>query len=60
MASARSGVSESVYTVLLFATVVALGCGVGYLAYRSSELFGSVNPLSAKDLVGSVLPVFGG
>jgi hypothetical protein len=60
MANARRGVSDNVYTVLLFATVVALGCGVGYLAYRSNELFGNFNPLSAKPLAGSILPFFGG
>lgn len=62
MASSRRGVSDNVYTVLMFATLVALGGGVGYLAYRSNQLFETVNPLdkSADLVVGTILPMLFG
>ncbi|XAL99065.1 hypothetical protein OT109_15950 [Phycisphaeraceae bacterium D3-23] len=60
MASARRGVSDNVYTVLMFATLVALGAGVGYVAYRSNQLFETYNPLDkGAELVGMILPMFG-
>ena len=60
MAKARRGVSDNVYTVLMFATLVALGAGVTYIAMRSNDLFGTMNPLDkGADLTLSLLPMLG-
>ena len=60
MAAARRGVSDNIYTVLMFATMVALAGGVGYVAFRSNQLFETYNPLDkAAELPATILPLFG-
>ncbi len=38
--SSSSGSGESIYTVLVFVTLLALLAGVGYVWYRGSQVFG--------------------
>ena len=53
---ANQSVPSNVYTVLTLAALLALLGGVGYLIYRSTELFGTWNPLDAPEL--SQLPSY--
>ncbi len=46
----RASVPFNIYTVLAVVAMIALLIGVVYLAMRSDELFGSWNPMDAKDL----------
>lgn len=39
---------SNIYTVLVFIAVVALACGVGYVAYKNTKLTGTGNPFSVK------------
>jgi len=50
MAKSRNSVSDSIYTTLTFVSFAALTFGVGYVIYRSNELFGSWNPADAANL----------
>jgi len=45
-----NSVPLNIYTVLTFVALVALLAGVIYVAMRSNELFGTWNPMEAKDL----------
>lgn len=49
MASNES-VPNNVYTVLTVIALIALLAGVIFVAVRSNELFGTWNPLDAKEL----------
>ncbi len=40
MADTSSGSSESIYTVLVFVSLLMLLAGVGYVLYRGSQVFG--------------------
>jgi len=46
----RQSVPSNVYTVLTIIAMIALLAGVVYVAMRSNELFGSLNPMDAQDL----------
>lgn len=43
-------VPNNIYTVLTLIALIALLAGVVYIAMRSNELFGSWNPMDAKEL----------
>jgi hypothetical protein len=45
-----NSVPNNIYTVLTFVALLALLAGVAYVIMRSNELFGTWNPLDAKDL----------
>lgn len=45
-----NSVPLNIYTVLTFVAMIALLAGVVYVAMRSNELFGTWNPMDAKDL----------
>lgn len=46
----ENSVPLNIYTVLTFVALIALLVGVVYVAMRSNELFGTWNPMDAKDL----------
>jgi len=52
----QNSVSNNIYTVLTLIALIALLAGVVYVAMRSQELFGSYNPMDAKDLSSALLP----
>lgn len=41
MADASSGPGDSIYTVLVFVTLLTLLAGVGYVWFRGNQVFGS-------------------
>ena len=45
-----NSVPNNIYTVLTFVALLALLAGVVFVAMRSNELFGTWNPMDAKDL----------
>lgn len=45
-----NSVPNSIYTVLTLVALLALLAGVVYVAMRSNELFGTWNPMDAKEL----------
>ncbi|MGB0766366.1 MAG: hypothetical protein ACPGYV_01500 [Phycisphaeraceae bacterium] len=51
----QNNVPNNIYTVLTVIALLALLAGVIFVAMRSQELFGSWNPMDAKDL-SFVLP----
>ena len=55
----QNSVPNNIYTVLTLVALLALLAGVVYVAMRSNELFGTWNPLDAKDL-SMLLPGGGG
>ena len=52
----QNSVPNNIYTVLTLIALIALLAGVVYVAMRSQELFGSYNPMDAKDLSSVLLP----
>ena len=46
----QNSVPNNIYTVLTLVALLALLVGVGYVVMRSNELFGTWNPMDAKDL----------
>ena len=44
----------NIYTVLVFTAVLVLGGAVGYILYRSNQLFGSQNPFQVPASAGLV------
>ena len=46
----KASVPFNIYTVLTLIAMLALLAGVAYLIVRSNALFGSWNPMGAKDL----------
>ena len=46
----ENSVPLNIYTVLTFVALVALLVGVVYVVMRSNDLFGTWNPMDAKDL----------
>lgn len=46
----ENSVPNNIYTVLTFVALLALLAGVVFVAMRSNELFGTWNPMDAKDL----------
>ena len=46
----KNSVPNNVYTVLTLIALVILLAGIAFVAMRSHELFGSYNPMDAKDL----------
>ncbi len=46
----KASVPFNIYTVLTLIAMLALLAGVAYLIVRSNALFGSWNPMDAKDL----------
>ena len=46
----QNSVPNNIYTVLTLVALLALLAGVVYVAMRSNDLFGTWNPLDAKDL----------
>jgi len=48
--ASQEPVPNNIYTVLTLIALIALLAGVSYVCYRSSQLFGSWNPMDAKDL----------
>ena len=46
----QNSVPNNIYTVLTLVALIALLAGVVYVAMRSNELFGTWNPMDAKDL----------
>ena len=46
----QDSVPNNIYTVLTFVALLALLAGVVYVAMRSNDLFGTWNPMDAKDL----------
>lgn len=46
----RNSVPNNIYTVLTVIALIALLAGVIFVAMRSSALFGTWNPMDAKDL----------
>lgn len=55
MAKSKSGVSDNIYTTLVFVSLVALAIAVGYVVVRSNTLFGSWNPADAAKLGPAML-----
>lgn len=43
-------VPNNIYTVLIIVALIALLAGISFVAYRSSVLFDTINPLYAKQL----------
>lgn len=52
----ENSVPNNIYTVLTLVAFLALLVGVAYVAVRSNQLFGTWNPMDAKDL-SVMLPV---
>lgn len=46
----KPSVPNNIYTVLTLVAMLALLAGVVYVAMQSKELFGSYNPMDAKEL----------
>lgn len=46
----QNSVPNNIYTVLTLVALLALLAGVVYVAMRSNALFGTWNPMDAKDL----------
>jgi hypothetical protein len=44
-AAGRAKPSPNIYTVLALVAMVALGTAIGFVLYRSAELFGSIGEL---------------
>ena len=40
---------SKIFTVLILSALVALLCGVGYLAYKNFEMTGTSNPFAGMD-----------
>ena len=40
---------SNIFTVLILIALVALLCGVGYLAYKNFEMTGTSNPFAVMD-----------
>lgn len=51
----QPSVPNNIYTVLTVIAMLALLAGVGYLIMRSTELFGTWNPMDAP-VLSSLLP----
>jgi len=45
----RSGAPSNIYTVLMLVSLLILVCGVGFIWYRSSQLYGD-NPFVAPEI----------
>lgn len=52
----QNSVPNNIYTVLTIVALLALLAGVIFVAMRSNDLFGSWNPMDAKDLSSALLP----
>lgn len=52
----QNTVPNNIYTVLTLVALIALLAGVVYVAMRSNDLFGSWNPMDAKELSSALLP----
>ncbi len=48
--------SSNIYTVLALIAFLALACAIGYVWYRSSDLFGSGNPFKIERSAQTLLP----
>lgn len=52
----QNSVPNNIYTVLTVVALLALLAGVVFVAMRSNDLFGTWNPMDAKDLSSALLP----